>query len=158
MMRKFALSAVACVFAAGLAQAETIPPGKVVFGDGGAVSESLTGVPGDAARGEKVFVTKSEGNCVACHQVPILSKVQFQGNIGPVLEDVGNTYTTAQLRGIVTDAKHTFDGSMMPSFYKVSGFIRPGDGFTGKAAKEINPLLTAQQVEDVVAFLQTLKH
>jgi sulfur-oxidizing protein SoxX len=50
-----------------------------------------------------------------------------------------------------------FEGSMMPSFYKVDGFIRPGDDYTGDAAKEIKPILTAQQIEDVVAFLATLK-
>ena len=157
MTRKTALCLAVFACTAGLAQAGTTPPGNVNFGEAGAVAESLTGVPGDAAMGEKVFTTRSMGNCVACHQVSLLSKVQFQGNIGPALDDVGNTYSQAQLRGIVANAKHTFDGTMMPSFYKVSGFIRPGDGFTGKPAKDIKPLLSAQQVEDVVAFLQTLK-
>ena len=51
-----------------------------------------------------------------------------------------------------------FDGTMMPSFYKTSGFVRPGDAYTGKAAPaDLPPLLTAQQIEDVVAFLMTLK-
>ncbi len=67
-------------------------------------------------------------------------------------------WNEAQLRGIVANAKKTFDGTIMPSFYKTSGFIRPGDGYTGKAAEEtLSPMLSAQQIEDVVAFLMTLK-
>ncbi|MDH5452562.1 MAG: c-type cytochrome, partial [Paracoccaceae bacterium] len=65
----------------------------------------------------------------------------------------------AELRGIVANSKMTFEDSMMPSFYKTKGYIRPGDAFTGKAAEgdELPPLLTAQQIEDVVAYLMTLK-
>lgn len=161
MTRKVMLCVAVSVVAAGVAGAalaDPTPPGKVAFDDAGAVAQSLTGVPGDAAAGAKVFGTRALGNCVACHQVSKLTKVQFQGNIGPVLDGVGGNLDAAQLRGIVTDAKQTFSGTMMPSFYKVTGFIRPGDGFTGKPATDITPLLTAQQVEDVVAFLQTLKN
>ncbi|WP_102222966.1 sulfur oxidation c-type cytochrome SoxX [Acidimangrovimonas sediminis] len=160
MKRQIALGAVASVaasvFVAGLAQAVTAP-GDVAFKDG-AVAMSLTGQPGSADAGKKVFTTRSEGNCIACHKVSALKDVQFPGNIGPVLDGVGSAYSEAQLRGIVVNAKHMFDGTMMPSFYKVSGFIRPGDDYTGKPAKEIKPILSAQQVEDVVAFLQTLKN
>lgn len=156
MKRQIALGVCASVFAVGFAYANTAPD-DVVYKDGG-IATSLTGKPGDAAEGQKIFTTKSMGNCVSCHKVAALPKVQFPGNIGPQLDGVAGTYTQAQLRGIVVNAKHMFDGSMMPSFYKVSGFIRPGDGYTGKAAKEIKPILSAQQVEDVVAFLQTLKN
>ena len=72
--------------------------------------------------------------------------------VGTLLDD------EAQLRGIVANAKMTFKDSFMPAFYKTDGFIRPGDGFTGKAAKgELPPILSAQQIEDVVAYLKTLK-
>ena len=82
----------------------------------------------------------------------------FQGNIGPSLDGAGDRWDEAQLRGIVADAKMTFPDSMMPSFYKVSGFIRPGNAYTGKAADDtFTSLLTAQQIEDVVAYLATLK-
>ena len=58
----------------------------------------------------------------------------------------------------MANAKMTFEGTMMPAFYKVEGFIRPGDGYTGKAPTEaLTPILTAQQIEDVVAFIATLK-
>ena len=62
------------------------------------------------------------------------------------------------MRGLLTDAKMTFDGTVMPAFYKVDGFNRPGDAYTGKAAEgPLSPILTAQEIEDVIAFLATLK-
>ena len=86
------------------------------------------------------------------------SEVPFQGEIGPMLDGAGDRWNEAELRGIVANSKMTFEGSMMPSYYKTSGYIRPGDGFTGKAGTEpLPPLLDAQQIEDVVAFLATLK-
>ena len=88
-----------------------------------------------------------------------LSSAAFHGNVGPSLNGTASRWTEAQLRGIVADSKKTFDGSMMPSFYKKSGYIRPGNAYTGKAPAEadLSTLLTAQQIEDVVAFLKTLK-
>jgi len=84
--------------------------------------------------------------------------VQFPGTIAPPLDGAADRWTEAELRGIVTNAKMTFEGSFMPAFYKTEGFIRPGDGYTGKAAEgELAPILTAQQIEDVVAYLLTLK-
>ena len=133
-----------------------VAPGDVQFDDYGAVEVSLTGVAGDPASGASIMTTRGQGNCVACHQVSALDAA-FQGDVGPSLDGVASRWNEAQLRGIVSDAKKTFDGSMMPSFYKTDGFIRPGDAFTGDAATELSPLLTAQQIEDVVAFLLTLK-
>ena len=98
------------------------------------------------------------GNCVACHAVSAMPDVPFQGDVGPALDGVADRWEEAQIRGILSDAKMTFDGTIMPSFYKTGPFIRPGDAFTGKAAEgELAPLLTAQQIEDVVAYLLTLK-
>jgi sulfur-oxidizing protein SoxX len=129
----------------------------VAFVDG-AVAESLTGTPGDAAEGRKVMESKALGNCVTCHQVTAMADVPFHGEIGPSLDGAADRWDEAQLRGIIANAKMTFEGSMMPSFYKTTGFIRPGDAFTGKAATEpLAPLLTGQQIEDVVAYLLTLK-
>lgn len=71
---------------------------------------------------------------------------------------MADRYSEPQLRGIVANAKMTFEGSFMPAFYKTEGFIRPGNGYTGKAAEgDLAPVLTAQQIEDVVAYLLTLK-
>ena len=153
-MKKTIALAFASTIAATAAFAETAP-GDVVFVDG-AVSESLTGVAGDAANGRKLM-NKGSGNCVACHVVADLPEYAFQGNIGPVLDGVADRWSEAELRGIVANAKMMFDGTMMPSFYKNSGYIRPGDGFTGKAASgPLEPLLNAQGIEDVVAYLLTL--
>lgn len=157
MKRLIALSAVAAVGSVAVAGAVTLPK-QVQFGDGGAVAQSLTGKPGDPAEGYKVATTKSLGNCMACHVAKGWSKVPEPGNIGPDLTGAAERYSEAQLRGILVNAKHTFPDTMMPAFYNVSNIIRPGDGFTGKAAKEITPILSAQQVEDVVSFLMTFKN
>jgi len=142
---------------AGVVAAAEVAPEDVVYKDG-AVEMSLTGAPGDPAAGRKVIGTKKLGNCVACHEISEMSDVPFHGKIGPSLDGVGSRYTEAQIRGIVANAKHTFEGSMMPSFYKRTGYIRPGKAFTGKAPDgELPPLLSAQQIEDVVAYLVTLK-
>ena len=88
-----------------------------------------------------------------------LIEFPFHGNVGPTLDGVADRWGEAELRGIVANAKLTFADSVMPSFYKTEGYIRPGDAYTGKAAPEsgLSTLLTAQQVEDVVAYLMTLK-
>ncbi|MCF3973691.1 sulfur oxidation c-type cytochrome SoxX [Paracoccus sp. EGI L200073] len=137
--------------------AETAPQ-DVVFDDFGSIAEPLSDTAGNAEQGAVVYVDRSTGNCVACHAIADRTDADFQGNIGPSLDGAGDRWTTEQLRGIVADAKRTFPESMMPSMYKTSGYIRPGDAFTGKAGTEpLPPLLTAQQIEDVVAYLATLK-
>ncbi|ABL72214.1 MULTISPECIES: sulfur oxidation c-type cytochrome SoxX [Paracoccus] len=124
----------------------------------GAVEASLTGVPGNPEEGVRVMTTNALGNCVACHQIGALPDVEFPGTIAPPLDGAADRWTEAQLRGIVANAKMTFEGTFMPAFYKGEGFVRPGDGFTGKAGTEpLAPILNAQQIEDVVAFLVTLK-
>lgn len=136
--------------------AETGP--KDVVYDGGAIAQSLTGVPGNKDEGVRIITTNALGNCVACHTIGALPDVQFPGNIGPALDGAASRWSEAELRGIVANAKMTFDGTFMPAFFKTDGFIRPGDAFSGKAPEgELSPILTAQQIEDVVAFLLTLK-
>jgi sulfur-oxidizing protein SoxX len=140
------------------ATAETVAPADVQYDEYGAVAASLTGVAGDAANGAVVMKTKSKGNCIACHAVSALNDAPFHGEVGPELDGVGDRWSPAELRGILANAKVTFDGTIMPSYYKVDGFIRPGNAYTGKAAEgALSPLLAAQDIEDVVAFLSTLK-
>lgn len=155
-MKKMLVTAgVLSVFALPL-NAEAVKPMNVSFADG-AVEASLSGAAGDPNEGRKIM-NKGSGNCIACHAVSDLSEFPFHGEIGPSLDGVADRWSEAELRGIVANAKEMFPGTMMPSFYKTSGFIRPGNGFTGKAAEgEPEPLLTAQQIEDVVAYLMTLK-
>ncbi|MCY1707226.1 sulfur oxidation c-type cytochrome SoxX [Pannonibacter sp. SL95] len=156
MKRRLALAAVVVTATAMPVMSETAPK-DIVF-DGGAIAASLTGTPGDPKNGIKVMTTNALGNCVACHVVGALPDVQFPGTIAPPLDGVADRYSEAELRGLVANAKKTFDGTFMPAFYKTSGFVRPGDGYTGAAAKgELPPILTAQQIEDVVAYLMTLK-
>lgn len=155
-MKNLVTGAALSVAMACSAAAEMTAPSDVVFEDG-AVATSLSGTPGDPAAGAEIM-NKGAGNCIACHQVSALSHLQWHGEIGPPLDGAADRWTEAELRGIVANAKVMFEGSMMPSFYKTEGFIRPGQDFTGDPVEgEVQPLLTAQQVEDVVAFLMTLK-
>jgi sulfur-oxidizing protein SoxX len=139
--------------------ADEVTPTAVVFGDHGEIAESLTGQPGSPEEGMKIYSNRAQGNCVACHTVSrLVDSVGFHGNVGPSLDGVADRWNEAELRGIVVNAKNVYDGTIMPAFYKTSGYIRPGEAFTTKPATEpLPPLLTAQQVEDVVAFLTTLK-
>ncbi len=140
------------------ASAGEVLPSQVKYEDG-SIEQSLTGVAGDAASGREIVGNKGLGNCVACHEVTDLKDVPFHGEIGPMLDGAGDRWSEAELRGIVANAKIMFPDSMMPSFYKVEGFVRPGNAYTGKAAdpETFASLLTAQQIEDVVAYLSTLK-
>ena len=155
MKKQLITTAALLALGTGAAMAADVAPGDVKF-ENGAVAMSLTGVPGDPSNALKLM-DKKGGNCIACHQVSSLD-LAFQGNVGPPLDGVGDRWGEAELRGIVTNAKMTFDGSIMPAFYKTDGFIRPGNGYTGKAAEgELPPILNAAQIEDVVAYLVTLK-
>ncbi|MBT8456488.1 MAG: sulfur oxidation c-type cytochrome SoxX [Rhodobacteraceae bacterium] len=154
---KYLTTAIAALFVGGAALAGQIAPSDVVFEDG-AVAQSLTGVAGDPENG-KVLMNKGAGNCIACHEVTALQEWPFHGEVGPILDGAGERWSEAELRGIVSNAKVMFEGTIMPSFYKNTGYTRPGDAYTGKAAEgELAPLLTAQEVEDVVAYLMTLKY
>ncbi|QIE47212.1 sulfur oxidation c-type cytochrome SoxX [Pseudohalocynthiibacter aestuariivivens] len=156
-MKHSILAAMALALSTGGLAAGEVAPSQVKYEDG-AVMTSLTGTPGDAAEGRKIVGSKKLGNCVACHVVSDLADVPFQGEIGPPLDGAGERWSEADLRGIVSNAKMMFDGSMMPSFYKTEGFIRPGKAYTGKAADDtFGPLLSAEQIENVVAYLVTLK-
>lgn len=154
---KYVIIGFTAMLTASTAFAEAVKPTDVVFVDG-AVETSLSGVAGDPAVGAEIM-NKGAGNCIACHQVSALSHLAFHGEIGPPLDGVADRWTVPELRGIVANAKVMFDGSLMPSFYRTEGFIRLGEAYTGEAHGdgEVQPLLTAQQVEDVVAFLVTLK-
>lgn len=153
-----ALAAATLSFGPALA-ADEVAPSEVVF-DGYEVAQSLTGVPGNPEEGRKVMTEKSVGNCVSCHAATDYVDVPFHGEVGPLLDGAGDRWSEAELRGLVVNAKMAFEGTVMPAFYKTDGFNRLGNAFTGKAwpaDTPVAPLLTAQQVEDVVAYLMTLK-
>lgn len=130
--------------------AEEVKPMAVAYSEG-AVAMSLTGVAGDPASGREVFANRKQGNCLACHMNSEMSEQSFHGEVGPPLDGVAGRWSEAELRGIVANSKKTFEGTIMPAFYIDGGYKRPLEKFEGKS------ILTAQQVEDVVAYLMTLK-
>ncbi len=128
-----------------------IAPGDIQIKDG-EVSKSLSGKPGDPKAGKKWFAGRKLGNCLACHQNSDAKDEPFHGEVGTVLDGVGSRYSEAQLRAILINSKAVFgDQTMMPAFYKQVGFNRVRKNFQDKT------ILSAQQVEDVIAYLQTLK-
>ncbi|MDT8855550.1 sulfur oxidation c-type cytochrome SoxX [Paracoccaceae bacterium Fryx2] len=156
MKRIIVLGVLASAVAVMPALSETAPA-AVTFSEGSVVAP-LSDAPGDPAAGATVMTTAALGNCVACHTISAMPDVQFQGNVGPTLDGAADRYDEAHLRGMVVNAKQTFEVTVMPPFYKTEGFIRPGAAYTGKAPEgDLPPILTAQQVEDVVAYLLTLK-
>ena len=138
------------VFGASMVVAEDVKPMAVSFTNG-AVEAALTATAGDAANGRKVFANRKQGNCLACHMNSDMAEESFHGEVGPPMDGVADRWTEAELLGIVTNSKMMFEGTIMPAFYVDSGYTRPLDDFAGKS------ILTAQQVEDVVAYLMTLK-
>jgi sulfur-oxidizing protein SoxX len=118
-----------------------------VVGDG--VPERLAAA-GDPARGRALVVARESANCVLCHAVPDPA-VKFSGDVGPSLAGVGARLSEAQLRLRIADNLRVNPATVMPSYYKIDGLDRVASAYAGK------PVLSAQQVEDVVAWLATLK-
>lgn len=136
----------------------TVAPADVQPDDYGAVATALTDQPGNPEEGAAIMGNKKRGNCVSCHAVTALADVPFHGEVGPVLDGVADRWDEATLRGLLVESKNVFPGTIMPSYYKTTGYVRPGVAFTKKPATEPLPsLLSAQDIEDVVAFLMTLK-
>ena len=135
------------------AHEDALAPFDVVIAAGGAtIPLPLTSMPGNAREGIKAVTGRRLGNCLSCHQVSVLRSEEFHGDVGPSLDGVAGRWTAAALRMIVVNAKMVLgEDTVMPAFYRVEGLNRVRPEFAGK------PILTAQQVEDVVAFLMTLK-
>lgn len=152
MIRKFGiLSAAALAVLAGAAWAEPVKPDAVVIEDM-MISESLTGKPGDPAKGREVFANRKLGNCLACHVNSDQSEQLFHGDVGPSLDGVADRWSEAEIRAIVVNSKAVFsDETVMPGFYSLKVGLNPTEAFAGKT------ILTAEEVEDVVAYLTTLK-
>lgn len=105
---------------------------------------------GDPVRGRALVVARESANCVLCHAVPDPA-VRFSGNVGPSLAGVGTRLSEGQIRLRVADNLRVNPDTVMPSYYKVDGLDRVASGYAGK------PVLTAQEVEDIVAWLTTLR-
>ncbi len=116
-----------------------------------AIEEPLCGLDGDALRGKEIVSDSNLGNCLACHQLPIPG-IEAYGTIGPPLQGIASRFTEAQIRVRIVDTRNINPMSIMPGFYRDPRLInRPGNSYRGKT------FLTAQQVEDVIAYLVTLK-
>lgn len=127
-------------------QSPTVP--YTIVGD--AIPASLTGSKGDAKRGRDIVATRQLGLCLMCHSGP-LPEVKLQGNLAPDLKGAGTRWNEGQLRLRVVDASETNPDTIMPPYYRVDGLVRVANGFRNK------PILTAEQIEDVIAYLVTLR-
>ena len=116
-----------------------------------AIPRPLTATPGDAARGRAIVANRQVGLCLLCHTGPFPEE-RFQGNLAPDLAGVGERWSTGQLRLRVVDSRRLNPQTIMPSYHRTEGLVRVGRAWRGR------PVLDAQQVEDVVAFLATLRH
>ena len=112
--------------------------------------QSLTGAPGDAARGRAIVANRQVGLCLLCHSGPFPDE-RFQGELAPDLRGAGARWTEGQLRLRIVDSGRINPASIMPAYHRTEGLTRVAPAFRGKA------ILNAEQVEDVVAFLMTLK-
>ncbi len=117
---------------------------------GDAVPEPLTALPGNAAAGRAIVVNRQAGLCLLCHTGPFPEEPQ-QGNLAPSLAGSGSRWSASQLRLRLMDARVLNPQSIMPPYYNPEGLQRVGSAWQGK------PLLQAQQIEDVVAFLSSLR-
>ncbi|MEQ8357156.1 MAG: sulfur oxidation c-type cytochrome SoxX [Kiloniellaceae bacterium] len=145
------IAAAALLVGVSTAQAAELAPEKVEFVDG-QVAQSLTGKPGDVAEGRKFFADRKLGNCLACHVNSEMTEQQFHGEVGPPLDGVADRWTEADLRAIVVNSKAVFgEQTVMPGFYSLEVGANVRKDLVGKT------ILTAEQVESIVAYLGTLK-
>jgi sulfur-oxidizing protein SoxX len=133
------------VLTAGSAAAQLAP--YQVIGDG--IPASLTSSAGDAAQGQAVFAKRQISTCLLCHADP--NAEGPQAAIGPSLRGVGARLTPAQIRLRLVDARRINPETLMPPFYAVTDLQRVAPAWQGQ------PILTATQIEDLVAFLATLQ-
>jgi L-cysteine S-thiosulfotransferase len=114
-----------------------------------AISESLTGMPGDATRGRALVLDRTS-TCILCHSGPF-PEAKFQGDLAPSLAGAGSRWFEGQLRLRLVDASRLNPATIMPSYYRVDGLNRAGRAWRGK------PILSADQIEDIVTYLATLR-
>lgn len=142
-----AIAAVA-ILAGGGAKADGSVDYKVVGGH--SIPQPLTDKPGDPERGKEIAINRKQGNCLACHKISGVDQ-PFQGEVGPRLDGIASVRSEGELRLQIVNAKAFNPDTIMPAFYKADGFHRVMDKFKGKT------VLSAQQVEDILAFVMTLK-
>jgi sulfur-oxidizing protein SoxX len=117
---------------------------------GDAIPRSLTGQPGDAARGRALVVDRQRGLCLLCHTGPFPEE-RFQGTLAPDMAGAGARWSEGQLRLRIVDSGRLNPDTVMPSYYRIEGLTRVARAWEGR------PVLNAQEIEDVISFLQTLR-
>jgi sulfur-oxidizing protein SoxX len=137
----------AAVLFYGVGYADPLPPYSIV---GDAIPASLTGVAGNPAGGRAIVLDRRLGSCLLCHTGPFPEE-RFQGTLAPDLSGAGSRWSAGQLRLRLVDASRLNANTIMPPYYRVDGLARVGSAWRDK------PMLTAAQIEDVVAFLSTLR-
>jgi len=115
----------------------------------GEIRTPLTASAPDPERGRKILVSR-ESNCILCHAAPETGE-RFFGNLAPPLSGVGSRLTAAAMRARIVDPQYFNRESIMPAYYRVQGLTRVAENLRGK------PVLSAGQIEDVIAYLLTLK-
>jgi len=117
---------------------------------GDSIPRSLTGKPGDAARGHELSFSRDRGNCIVCHTMPAPDE-RLHGDVGPSLKGVAGRLTEGQMRLRLVDGRRLNPSSIMPSYYRADGLKRVAAAYAGKT------VLTAEEIEDVLAYLMTLR-
>jgi sulfur-oxidizing protein SoxX len=130
----------------GAADAQALQP-YVVTGD--AIAESLTGAPGDPVRGRALLLERTS-TCILCHSGPF-PEAAFQGDLAPDLTGAGSRWSEGQLRLRLVEGSRLNPATIMPSYYRVDGLVRVAAAWRGK------PILSAEQIEDIVAYLASLR-
>ena len=115
-----------------------------------AIEQSLTGTKGDPARGRAIVASRPVGLCLLCHSGPFPEE-RFQGNLAPDLRGAGSRWSEAELRLRIVDSGRINAATIMPAYHRTEGLTRVAPAWRGK------PILSAEQIEDVVAFLMTLR-
>lgn len=154
-MHKFRLLFFMALFlTAPLLLAEGFSPdaqnGEIIV-ENGAIKEPLKHLQGDPLRGRRLAKNRNKGNCLSCHQLPIAEE-EFHGTIGPALNNIGNKFNPAELRLRVVDMQQINPFTIMPSYYLSTAHIN-------RIAPQYQDttILSAQEIEDIVAYLSTLK-
>ncbi|MEQ9315906.1 MAG: sulfur oxidation c-type cytochrome SoxX [Henriciella sp.] len=147
---KLAFAGLASLLLVACSEGEPYPFAGPVQLDGDAITAPLEGQTGDAARGLQIFITREEGHCVLCHAVEGLD-AEFQGNVGPTLTGLGDRLSPGQIRLRIAGAQKIWPETIMPSYYRTDGLNRVAPDYQGA------PALSAQQIEDLVAYLSGLK-
>lgn len=143
--RTLAVGIAAALLALGAARAEPLLPYRI---DGDAIAASLTGRPGDPERGHALVLNR-QTTCVLCHPAPLAAD-HAQGDLAPDLAGAGDRWSAGQLRLRLVDPSRLNPATIMPSYYRIDALQRVAPAWLGK------PILSAEQIEDIIAYLATL--